>query len=227
MSALNNHTVHDITKSAETALRELGKFHPYAPAHAYGRQWTHDFMLACFTSSIELATLSDPRYQYLFHDEICERIGGPLQFQITYRDVNEHSQRKMLKPDRAFGIRYPDGRVRRFLVEADRGTEPNTPQEGRKSAMDNLLQYTDFIGEGHYREAMRVTGGIVLIYLMTSPGKMQNLKEYLKELTGGCNYVAFRAVDGFGFTLKPPLPQPELFTAPFERAGRESFQIDR
>lgn len=225
--ALSNYMVHDITDKAKLALKDAGRFHTYTPVHATGRQWMHDFMLSCFTASIELATLEDPRFAFIFHDEICTALGDTLSFNLEYKDEKGWQQKRLLKPDRAFGIKYPNGTIRRFLIEADRGTEQNKVSEGRKSGIDNLLQYTEFIGEGRYREAMNVKGGVMLIYLMTSPGKLENIKSHLNEMTGGCNYVIFKAVDGFGHVIKPPLPMPELFTTPFERAGKDSFYLNQ
>ena len=172
----NQGTVHDLTEKAEQALEDVGLLRKFAPAHAKGMWWMHDFMLACATSSIELACLQTKgEYQYIFHDEICARIGGPLSFPVTFENSAGKQLTRELKPDRAFGIRYPDKSVRLFLVEADRSTEPLSGGEGRKSLYENDLQYRAFIRSGQYKDALQISGGVMVMNLLTSETRMRNV----------------------------------------------------
>lgn len=218
--------VYDLKPAAKRALEERGRLRRFAPSHAVGMWWHHDFMLSCITASIELACLNSfDHFQYLFHDEICERIGKPLSFSVDYVDAHGKKRTQELKPDRAFGIRNVEkGTTRLFLIEADRGTETiKSSDTGRKRLLDNDLQYRQFIGGLEYKEALKHQGGIVLLNVMTSEARMHNLMSLIKPT----NYMAFKALPIFGREFKAPLVMTELFTNPWERPGRDPLQINK
>jgi hypothetical protein len=56
---------------------------------------------------------------------------------------------------------------------------------------------------------------------------MANVKTYLKEMNDVTSYILFRHVEGFGFELTPPAPDPTFFTGPYERVGRDAFYINK
>ena len=222
----NQCTVHDLREPAFEALQQYGKLQPYAPAHAHGMWWQHDFMLACFTSSIELACLQEPeKYRFIFHDEICAKADRRLSFEVKYDDSHDIKRTQNLKPDRVFGIQYLKSNITRYyLVEADRGTETiNSTDTGRKRLLDNDLQYRQFIGELEYKKALKFQGGIVLLNIFTSETRMNNLMTQISP----ANYMAFKSLPMFGGVFKAPPILLHLFTEPWQRPGREPFYLNQ
>lgn len=219
-------SVYDVRPAAKKALEEAGRLPEYAPTHAIGMWWYHDFMLACITASIELACLREPdKYRFIFHDEICGDISSHLSFPVTFTDITGKKRTQLLNPDRAFGIHYlKDNSVRYFLVEADRGTETvNSASAGRKRLLDTDLQYRQFIGKLDYKEAMLFDGGIVLLNVMTSEQRMHNLMGLIKPT----NYMAFKALPIFGREFKSPPVMYDLFTDPWARPGKGNFWVNK
>lgn len=210
---------------AQRALEAAGRWRTYAPAHAIGMWWHHDFMLSCITASIELACLKEPqRYRYIFHDEICEKLGKHLSFKVRYKNANGEWLTQDLRPDRAFAIKdLTTGATRMYLLEADRGTETRRGKSGRKSLIDNDLQYRKFIGEFEYKEAMQTKGGIVLLNAFANPDRMRGFMEEIEP----CNYMAFKALPVFGREFKVPPVMYDLFTEAWERPGKEPFYLNK
>lgn len=218
--------VYDLRPAAKRALQEVEGWHDFAPTHANGMWWHHDFMLACFTASIELACLREPeKYQFIFHDEICAKMARQLSFEVEYKDASGRIRNQDLKPDRAFGIRYLKSRTSRyFLVEADRGTETvKSSDTGRKRLLDNDLQYRQFIGGLEYKHALQYDGGVVLLNIMTSETRMKNIMSLIKP----SNYMAFKALPIFGRVFKSPPVMYGLFTESWERPERGEFWINK
>jgi hypothetical protein len=164
-------------------------------------------MCASFTASMELATKKHPGYEFIFHDELCDRIGGQLAFMVGG---------KSLKPDRGFAIRGPEGVVV-YLLEVDRATEKNGIYLGK------LEQYARLITEGLYKEPLKMKSGVVLINLMSNETHMRNVMKKVKPN----NYMLFKAVPAFdGFYQTPPL-MTDFFTAPWERVGKPDYFVKK
>ena len=213
--------VYDLKKLALDVIGTKDKHREFAPAHAQSMWWHHDFMLSTITASIELACLAQSEeYEYIFHDEICEAMDHALSFNVTYDDQDGKERGALLKPDRAFGIRYLKRQeVRYFLLEADRGTETvRSKNVGRKRLIDNYLQYRQFIGAGDYRDAMNYEGGVVLLSVFTRQARLQALMEDLKPN----NYMAFVCLPGFDPDREFVVPDPmlNLFSDGWHRVDR-------
>lgn len=212
-----------VYEPAEKALRELeyaGLYRKYAPG-ASPNHWFHDFELSCFTASIHLATLGT-EYTYIFQDEILERAGRPLEFDVGHIVDGKNIY---YRPDRMFGIGYPDGTKRIFVVERDRGTEVERTAFGRKS-IERLAQHAKrFIADGRYRELLNIPGGVVLINITTTRRRMDNMMRMWEEVTGPCNYAWFAVMPRFEDVLKPPGIMKHYLTDPYERPGRPPIRI--
>lgn len=221
----NQCVVHDLTDKAKALLKEQGLWHQYAAPHSVGRQWQHDLMLSSFTASMELATLAHKGFSYIHHDEICERIGGPLRFKVDYINGRGVSDTRWLVPDRAFGIKYPGRSVRIFLVEADRGTETfESKDTTRKTLYENDLQYRAFIRSKRFQEAAGITGGVMVLNLMANELRMQNVLNRVEP----SNFMLYATMPVFAsrFFKTPPL-YTSLFESPWKRPGREDFYINK
>ncbi|MEQ9135736.1 MAG: replication-relaxation family protein [Thalassobaculum sp.] len=221
-NAMQHELVHELRPAAERALKDAGLWRERAPQPSPSH-WHHDFMVSCFTASVHLATLGT-EYGYVFQDEILDRAVATMTF-----DVGERRSAKEipLRPDRMFGIRYPSGKVRVFILEADRATETLRSTLPRKTIERNVRQYRAFIGGGLYKDALKLSGGVLVIYATTARDRMRNIQEVIAEGSpGGRNaYSLTTYLPEFGPYTRPPAVMPRLFTDPYERVGHEPFMI--
>ena len=211
------------TKHADLLLTEHKLLRTNTPTTS-PISWKHDVMCSFITASIELAVLKQPeKYEYIFHDEIVERL-GTFSFPVPVGGLV-----KNLRPDRAFGIKYKEvGGALIFLVEADCSTEPNNPESfDRKSHKRSILQYEEFLGRGLYKQYFWQGARVMLLSVFASEAKMRNVRTLTSELTKGNSFTLFAAWPAFARYFVPPKPRHDLFTAPWTRAGYEPFNISK
>ncbi len=223
-----NHLVYDLTDDGRALLDELGLLSQY-PA-APGGPWLHQYMTACITASIELATLKRPNIRYLSADDLLPAdvsIGTPL----ALRNPRTNStSRHTLVPDGLFGLEYISEKKRRiFFVETDRATEPiYTADFRRRSWYRTYLQYLEFIGRRVYRSTYGITDApAVVLIVTTSPTQKHNIINMLmKETSGkGCTFMLFQTAPEFNPFTKPPGIMSRFLEGPWERAGQPDFII--
>ena len=214
--------VYDLSGRSKEELRRNNLRRQYAPKPSPSH-WRHDFMVACITASIEIST-AGTGCGYIHRDEILNRNGTTLSFDVSSVASGRDA---LLRPDSIFGIRYPSGRARLVVVEADCGTEVLAARGWRKSIERNAGQYRAFIGERRYREALGTDAGILLLYATTSPRRMSNLIDVWRATHDGkCPYAIFACLPEFVRYFKPPQILTRLFTAPYERIAVEPFHLD-
>jgi hypothetical protein len=219
--------VYDVTDAGLRALKATGRLREHTPAPS--GPWVHRYMTAAIAASIEIATLRTENIRYIFGDEILGRAGTSLRFSVTAAGVTNN-----LIPDALFGLGYAAGSrklYRFFIVEADRGTEPATAtasRRRRKSYERTIHQYREFVGKGQYRQALRLTAGMVVLNVTTSDARLQNLIELTGKLSeGGRNsYILFAALPALGRAFRPVDVLDHLLTTPWKRAGLGGFRID-
>lgn len=223
-----NLTVYDITKKAERALRDAGRFHEHAPTTNHN-EWKHDFMGSSVAASIYLATLRSD-CQFIFHDEIVERLGAKtfgVRYRFVRRDGSAAEREAIIRPDGFFGIRYPNGDERIFIREEDCATERNdTDAPDVKNHKHKMLQYSDFLGRGETRKRYFGDRRVVVLNTFSNPTKMRNVIGLLLDLSKGkgSNFILFRSWEAFGLTFQPPHPDLSLF-GEWERAGNPPLDI--
>ncbi|MEP4037337.1 replication-relaxation family protein [Pseudophaeobacter sp.] len=135
IDARYKHIIYSLTKVGEAALREAGLWSDWVH-HAGGPFW-HQRLTAEITVGIELETRARDDRNFIAGWRVLERAQVKLRYPVTFRDPNTgRVVTKELIPDQLYGIEYltDDGPKYRFhLVEADRGTEPKTSEQDRKS----------------------------------------------------------------------------------------------
>ncbi|RWQ58829.1 replication-relaxation family protein [Mesorhizobium sp.] len=223
--------VYDLTDASEAALREHCLWHDSSRGHT--GPWTHRYMVACITASIELATFDDPTLVYIPQHVILERAGASLRYPVPcLNPPTGKTEVKDLIPDALFGLEYQkDGKsyYRFFVVEADRGTEPSRTQTfNRKSHLRNFLQYREYVGRGLYRDHLKLTAPLLVLNVTTNERAMANMMRLAQSLSGQGNYLLFRTAEQFGRYFKPSKTMPELMDEPWARTGSStSFLIDQ
>lgn len=208
--------VYDLTDCARDALCEAGLSHPQSWATS-SHHWRHDFMIACVTASIDLAT-SGTDWRFIYPDEISKETSFEVGYRIGKREIP-------LQPDRLFGLHHRGGKLRLYALEVDRGTEVLRGKRGRKTIERCLEQYRSFIGHGLYREALGTTAPMLVMHLTLSEKRMKHMLSVLASLSveGRNNYMLFGWLPQLGGHLRPPDLLTEVLAKWWHRAGYPEF----
>lgn len=226
-----NQLVYDLAPAGVQALKDAAIWQEHSGTK--GGPWVHSFMVSSVTASIELATRARSDLTFIPQSAILTRAKATLACPVSYVDpATKRTVTKSLLPDALFGLEYhtPKGsRFRFFAVEADRGTEPLTSKnQHRKSLMRNLRQYQAYIKEGVYRDHLRLTAPLLVLSVLSDPSRTQKTVAHTERtVCGGMNYQLFQSWDAFAVPFRPPLPNHDLLTGGWQRAGHPAIPIDR
>lgn len=225
-----NQLVYDLAPAGEKALKQAGGLigrgtRPSGP-------WVHRLMVSCVTSSIELATFAQSNISFIPQYKILNRAKVGLRYPITITErSSKTSVTKDLIPDAIFGLEYhtPKGsKFRFFCVECDRSTEPATTTNfNRKSWLRSLLQYREYIGNGHYRKHLKLTAPMLVLNVITDERRLEKMIAVTEKETGvsGNTYLLFQYLTDFGTVFRPPSPIQSLLLEPWQRALNDPFLI--
>lgn len=225
-----NELVYDLTPTAISALKACGKWNETSSRRS--GPWVHNFMVSCITASIELAAIERDYLTYIPQSKILERAETELRFPARINDTESGNEvTKVLIPDALFGLEYRrqgDSYFRFFILEADRGTEPATSKNfNRKSHLRNLLQYRDYIGNGRYKQHLKLTAPLLILNVSADQTKLKKMIALTKEQSGpqGNSYMLFQHFEEFGPLFRPPKPQPAFLYEEWARAGKTALNI--
>lgn len=164
IDARYNELVYGLSKAGEQALNDAKLWSDWV--HHPGGPFWHQLMCAKITARIELETRDRDDVNYIQGWRVLERAQAKLRYPVTFKDPGTgRTVTKDLIPDQIFGIEYitDEGlRYRFYLVEADRGTEPKTSRQDRKSLARMKAMYDVYIGQGKYRQHLRLRAPMVL-----------------------------------------------------------------
>jgi hypothetical protein len=148
IDARYKHLIYALTKAGEQALKEAQLWSDWVH-HAGGPFW-HQRLTAEITAGVELETRERDGVNYIQGWRVLERAQVKLRYPVTFKDPNTgRIVTKELIPDQIFGIEYltdAGPRYRFYLVEADRGTEPKTSTQDRKSRARMEAMYEAGLG---------------------------------------------------------------------------------
>jgi len=169
-----------------------------------------------------------------------------VRVEHTFSDSDENRRRRRngkkvsaknaAIPDAIFGLEYPGGsKPIYFAVEAELAdvTVRVSDFEEQNSFLKKALTYRKLgakdDGMPLYTQHLGITNLYILV-LAPTYGKMEHMKEVILEITEdkGSDRFLFAAVPVHGFPYKaPPPPLLDYFNAPYSRAGREDFYINK
>lgn len=222
IDARYNDCVYDLTPAGIEALKEAGEWHDLAPSNR--NPWQHAFMIACLTASIELACQKQG-YTFMHGHELLERCGASLRQSITFKSEEGERVTKDLIPDALFAIDY-GGSFRVFLLEADRRTEPIEPGTmNRKSALRNIRQYEQFVGQKHYKEAWNLTAPLTVLNVTSSESRVPASLKLIENKIGQCAYLVYQSAPEFGLFFFPPPVLYRLMDDDWSRVFKEPFTL--
>jgi len=161
--------------------------------------WLHKYMTSCVTASIDVMARRDC-CRFIPAHEILEKQGSTLGLTIDGRK---------LIPDQLFAIDY-GGRYRAFAVEVDRGTEPRTSTDARKSYESSILQYKKFLGKKLYQNHYGLNTNMLALFVFASEHDQEIFLELVKKHGAGKNFLT-QSVPNFDTRYGRPYTPPKLF----------------
>ena len=118
-------------------------------------------MVAKITAGIELETRRRDNVNFIQGWRVLERAQTKLRCPVTFKDPGTGKVlTRDLVPDQIFGIEYltAEGpRYRFYLVEAERGTNPKTSKQDRKSLQRMAAMYETFVGAAKYKTHLKLS----------------------------------------------------------------------
>jgi len=174
IDARYNELIYTLTKAGEAALREAEFWSDWV--HKAGGPFWHQRMVAEITAGIEIEALKRTDVNYIQGWRVLERAQTKLRYPVTFKDPGTgKTLTRDLIPDQIFGIEYltDDGpRYRFYLVEAERGTNPKTSKQDRKSTERMEAMYEAYVGGAEYRQHLKLTAPLLVILANKASKKM-------------------------------------------------------
>ncbi len=160
--------VYDLSVRAKDHLRDHGLD---VPSVRPGGPWWHQFLVACTTSSIDIAAQRDG-VRYIPAPEILAIKGASLAVPIG---------RTKLIPDQLFALQYETG-VRVCALEVDRGTEPKTSPRARKSLARSIQHYDHLLSSGLAEQHYGLNAPLLVLWLFASKSAETRFRDVLQNL---------------------------------------------
>jgi len=224
-----NQLVYDLAPAALAALADQGLI----CRQTRSGPWLHSFMVCCITASIELACMERSDVSYIPQSQILARAGVDLRWPTRIADPKSGKvYPKDLLPDAVFGLDYRSESGRRFrffALEADRATEPGTSANfNRKSFERHLLQYTEYVEGGGYRDHLKLSAPLLVLNVTSDKTRMEHLLRLTTEyFPQGNNYQLFQCWEDFAPVFRPPAPNPALLKGHWARAALPPASIGK
>lgn len=227
-------------------MSETGMGSARKPLRGAGRQFHHELMVCDILSSMEIGVRANPDLRFIPWAEILASPKMPeatreslrpmsVKAAVTHqmpRSRKAHRFDRPLVPDALFGLEYTVGgqkRYRFFALEADRNTEPVTRGDLRQSSyLRKVLQYREIAARSIYKSHWGLPNLFVLNVTVNQRHE-QNIMRLVDELTGGKGIPSFlfKTMPSLASLEKAPLPEPDMLTEAWHRAGQHDFLIDR
>lgn len=237
MDARYQDAIYTLTPRAEQLLSELGLLAAFERPHTHSQQqFRHSAMSAHITASIELACAQDRTLRFISEQEIMAHSPNKTRaIPCTVRHPSDRSEiyKGVVIPDAIFGIEFVGKGKRYYFLEADRGTETIWPL-GKHPLKDvsylrKVLQYREVIGNGVYKDFFGITGGVVVLNVVTILSRLKEISSVIGEVSNGTGstYMLFNCMEQFGHFFKVPPPTPKLLTMPWPRVGHPKFYLNQ
>ncbi len=157
-------------------------------------------------------------------------------------DERQDRSRSMTKTEKLYSRLVPDQiailnyfdhkRFRLITPEADKGTEPKTSKDNRKTYERNIRQYRRFIepknGVRLYKKHYDTTAGIVVPMVFNSEEKRQSFLEEVSKQMRSCPYLVTQVISNFiPKQFQPPPVFEHLWTGPWKCHGAPDFYLNQ
>ncbi len=193
------------------------------------KNFAHSMMICDAMASIELGVRNSDCelvswQEIIARTETADPMRLPCTLSYTHPGGKYERLETAIVPDGLFGIRYPNGMVAFFALEAEHYNpiEPKTLH--RSSFLKKIIAYRDIVKSGVYKTQLKIPNMRVLVVAPT-PTRVQHMVELTSRITKGSNLFLFHDTPVQEELTNAPPPFPELFTADWLRAGLESTTI--
>lgn len=188
------------------------------------RQFAHAMMICDTLASIEAGAIQAGITFIPWTEIVKDKKGNPLKFPISIVH-NHESHNGFLVPDGLFGLDYGDGKIAYFALEAEHYNPIRPTNLKRASTLKKLLGYRDIVRNQVYKHQLGI-GNLRVLVVAPNPTRTLHQVELLEELVGKSHLFLFHPIPVQEELYKAPPPFPELFDAPWMRAGLEPEQIN-
>lgn len=165
IDARYNELIYGLTDAGEQALKDRGIYSDWV--HGAGGPFWHQREVAKVTAGVEIDCLNRSDRNYIQGWQVLERAQKRLRYPVTFKDPGTgKALTRDLIPDQLYGIEYltDDGpRYRFYVLEVERGTNPKTSNQDRKSVERMEAMYDVYIGRGKYKEHLGLGAPMVLV----------------------------------------------------------------
>jgi Replication-relaxation len=162
-----NPYIYDLTKQAKRWLTDQGLAEPTVRPTGH---WWHAYIVSCVTSSIDIAAARDG-VRYIPAHEILARKRATLGIPVNG---------KTLIPDQLFALDY-GGSYRAFVLEVDRGTEPDHSARTRKSLRQTIDLYQVGLISDFFRSHFGLHAPVLSLWVFSCQSRTRWFTGMLKD----------------------------------------------
>ncbi|RXV64717.1 hypothetical protein C6W92_06580 [Roseovarius sp. A46] len=207
-----NPYIYDLTKKAKDHLRDLGLDEPTVRPTGH---WWHGYTVSCVTGSIDIAA-ARAGVRYIPAHEILARTGADLAIPVA---------RTRLIPDQLFALDY-GGSFRAFALEVDRGTEPKSSAQRRKSYQRNIEHYRRVLADGLHRSHYGIRANLLVLFVFSRHTDERRFLELLAMEPDGSDRVFLtQTLPGNGGTGRHYNLLESPFCEPWNGVARDPIAI--
>lgn len=180
-------------------------------------------MICDTLASIEIG-LKDTGCEFIPWTEIVSKVDHDdpmrLEFSTTYEGKRVSGK---IVPDGLFGIRYPNGLVSFFALEAENFSPIEPKSLERSSTLKKLLAYTDIIKNKTFKQLGIPNLRVLFVY--PTAIRSGHAHELAVKLFTESNMFMFNDIPVQEMLFKAPPPFPDLVTSKWLRAGLEPKEL--
>lgn len=181
------------------------------------RNYDHAQMIITTLASIEIACRREG-LEFIPWGKIKKQHKSEKHKKMPFK-LKGMRQGKFIIPDGIFGIRYPNGKVSYFALEAE-----NQDTNVRGDVNDNcfkrkVLAYRQAIRENEYHKEILGISNLRVLVVCGNATKLQNEIEVVREEYGQSNLFLFAHIPERKELGRYIKPFPEILTTPCLRAG--------
>jgi hypothetical protein len=221
------HLTHELSDAGIAALKEVGRYQPFA----HGGPYYHQLMNSCVGADLDLGAMEAGMFALPRH--LCGNVVvSNLEFSF-FREGDSRSGKYVMdyKPDDRTCFVFPSGKRRHAIIEYDRATESMSRKSftNEKSILRMVVQMVELLGTDKFRRAYEIPQheGMFGIIYTTTQKQFDAIIKTIDEVTGGCNYLAVKLLPQYagkgGFIA--PKPDAQTFLGPYARCNRPDFYL--
>lgn len=192
------------------------------------KNFKHAMMICDALSSIEIGTRGTGcTFLSQAHVLAKNKHENPLKMKCRVRHVWANGKKQdfptNIIPDGLFGIKYPDGQTRLFLLEAEHYNPLYPTTLERASFLKKVIAYADIRKTKTIQQLGKSNFNVVFIFPTRS--RALHAADIVQELYGKSDLYLITHAPVQEEIWRSPRPAPELFTGTWLRGGLTEFSL--